>query len=102
MKRQQTIRQLERLALDSHRAGLSWRDYFAANAGIITTIISGNPAGWGEVRDRLLALLVSGETSGRLPVGDSEADQAPAVALTPSDTETAARLQPGIFPQVTQ
>jgi hypothetical protein len=86
------IQALERAALDGHHCGQSWQAYFAANVGAITAVIRANPGGWAGLRDRLLALLVSGETSGRLAVGDSEADEAPVVAMPVDDTTTEARL----------
>ena len=63
MRRQ--IRKLEQAALEGHRAEQTWRDFFRENVGTITAAIRSNPAGWPTMRDRLLALLVSGETSGR-------------------------------------
>ena len=92
MKRQQIIRRLERTALDGHRAGQSWRAYFAGNVAEISGIIRSDPAGWSQVRDRLLALLVSGDQSGRLAVGDADVDLSLfAVVQTISDTATEAR-----------
>ena len=101
MTRQQTIRDIERRALDGHRAGQSWREFFAANVATITVLIRANPAGWPTVRDRLLALLTSGTTSGMTAVGDLDGDEAQGVVPIPvDDVTTQARLQPGIFPQV--
>jgi len=96
MKRQ-TIQQLERAALDGHQAGQSWRAYFAANVGTITPLMRSDPAGWPTVADKLLALLVSGDTGGMTPVGDDDQAHVVPVVQTISDTATAARLQPGVF-----
>lgn len=60
MNPQQTIRRLQAAALDGHQAGQSWKAFFGANAGTITTVISSDPAGWGALRDRLLHALVTG------------------------------------------
>jgi hypothetical protein len=92
------IQALERAALDGHQAGQNWRAYFAANVASITSLIRSDPAGWPTVRDRLLALLVSGDTGGMTPVGDTEADEVLGVVLAPHDTETQARLLPGAIP----
>jgi hypothetical protein len=100
MDMQQTIRQLEQAALDGHRAGQSWQAYFAAHTGAITAIIGSDSGEWGSLRDRLLALLVSGEISGQHPAGDSlDQDEARIPVVRPiSDTKTAARL---LWPEVT-
>lgn len=101
---QNAIRRLERAALDGHQHGQSWQAYFAAHAGTITAIISSDPAGWGGLRDRLLHLLTTGDSSGRLAAGDQDVDQLQVVPVVRpiSDVGTSARLQPGIFSQVTR
>jgi hypothetical protein len=91
MIHRQQIRQLEHAALARHQAGQSWREFHAANLATIIGLIQANPAGWPEVADKLLALLVSGDTGGLLPAGVDLVDEAPAVVLTPDDTETQAR-----------
>jgi hypothetical protein len=89
MRRQ--IRKLEAAALAGHAAEQTWRDFFAANVGTITNLIRRNPAGWPTMRERLLALLVSGDTSGRLAVGDEPQDEPQAIVGPCSDTLTRAR-----------
>ena len=82
------IRNLEAAALDGHRTGQTWREFFAANVATITVLIRANPAGWPTVLDRLLALLTSGDTGGMLPVGDLDGDEAQGVVPIPVDDVT--------------
>jgi len=92
MKRQQTIRELEAAAQDAHEAGWSidrfrqrfWREIFRACNG------RGKPD-LGIFVERLKTILATGK-----------APEPAAVVGQIIDTQTAARLEPGIFPQVTQ
>ncbi len=85
------IKTLERAALDGHRAAQSWRDFFGGNVAEISGIIRSDPAAWSALRDRLLSLLVSGDTSGQRAAGDTDVDLPAVPVVPPSDTATAAR-----------
>jgi hypothetical protein len=74
--REQIIRRLEGEALQPHADGVPWRDFYRRHVGELTAVIRADPGGWSQLRDRLLALLVSGETSGQYPAGDTEAHMA--------------------------
>ena len=100
MERWQTIRRLEAAALDGHKDGWSfdrfhqkfWREIFRACNG------RGKPD-LGTFVERLKTILATGKSPE--PAGDTDGDLPAPVVGQIIDTETAARLQPGIFPQVT-
>ena len=97
-----SIRELEAAALDGHQRGQTWTAFYGQHwaTGLVHVARQGTATYTATVQ-RLLHLLATGDTSGRLAAGDEDVDLPPAVALTPSDTATAARLQRDIFPQVT-
>ena len=77
------VKTLEAAALAGNEAGSTWLQFYGANwnRGLVQAARH-DPGGYSRLADKLLALLVSGDTGGRLAVGDSE-DQ-PHVAVVPA------------------
>jgi hypothetical protein len=90
------IRILERSALDFHRRGLGWSDFWAKHGEQVRQAEPWNRERYRRLYLRLMHLVVSGDTSGQFPPGDdSEPWLADDEASKPPDTITHARL---LFP----
>jgi hypothetical protein len=88
---------LERLALDAHRDGWTWHQFWREHGEAMRKAEPVNRARYHKMTDRLLCLLVSGDVDGHEPIGpDAEPPWEHDDALGEvSDTHTAARLQQG-------
>jgi hypothetical protein len=87
------IRPLERAAVDCHRAGTGWTNFWAEHGAAVCQAEPHNRQRFGRLVRRLLALVVAGDVDGMEPPGavmpwDVD-DQAQPVAI--SDTDTRAR-----------
>ncbi len=96
----EAIRKLEQLALDAHRAGLKWADFWAtAVAELVNQACPYDRAAYRRLVQQLSHMVLCGTTSGMLAPGDDdrltpwdEDDQA-----TPHDTITQAKCQVPLF-----
>ena len=65
-----TTRHLERLALDAHQLNWTWDQFWQAHADAILQAAPWNRGRYHRLVNRLLSLVVSGDTDGQQPVGD--------------------------------
>jgi len=68
-----TIQTLERLALDAHRRGGSWTEFWQEHADATRQAEPYNAGRYHRLVNRLLAIVVSGDCDGQQPIGDDEA-----------------------------
>jgi len=85
---------LERAAIDTHRRGQSWGDFWQAHGGAVCAAEPFDRGRFRRLVAKLLALVCSGNTGGLRTLGNDDAapwqaDDAPA----PDDSRTAARCQ---------
>lgn len=92
-------RELEQAAIAAHARGQRWFDFWAERGPRVIAAEPYNRQRFKRLRDRLLHLLCCGDDSGQEPI-DNEPE--PWVvddeASKPSDSTTAAKLQPGALP----
>lgn len=85
-----TRRQLEQSAIDAHKRGETWNQFWPSVCDDVARLEPYNIARYRRLCRRLLALVVSGDIDGQEPVGDTippwERDD------RPSDVGTAARI----------
>ena len=87
-----TVKQLERAALQAHRRGELWRDFHRQHSVEINRAEPCDHHAYHRLVNRLLSLVVSGDTDGQQPLGDDDAmpwdrdDQ-----VSPHDSKTQAR-----------
>lgn len=85
-------KQLERRAVEAHRRGESWAIFWGRHGDDVRAVEPYNRGRFRRLVDRLLALVVSGDTDGQQPIGDDDAmawerDDQP----SPHDSKTQAR-----------
>jgi hypothetical protein len=89
-------RQLERAALRAHRRGERWASFWPTVAAHVQRAVPYDVGAYHRLVRRLLALLVSGDDSGMMAVGDAEPWDADDTALpngiVTSDVMTQARI----------
>ena len=89
---------LERLALDAHRDGWTWHQFWREHGEAMKKAEPVNRRAYHRLADHLLALVVSGHVIGHTPVGDDDVmpwERDDRDQPEPSDVKTNARLQPG-------
>ena len=69
-----TERQLERAALNCHRRGLSWGDFWQEHGPAVCRAEPRNRQRFALLVRRLLALLMSGDTAGQQAIAAAEMD----------------------------
>lgn len=85
-------KQLERRAVEAHRRGEQWAVFWEQHGDDVRAVEPWNRGRFHCLVDRLLALVVSGDTDGQQPIGDDDAmsweldDQ-----VSPHDSKTQAR-----------
>ena len=88
------IKALERAALDFHRRGVGWTDFWQQHAEQVRECEPFNRARLRRLVNRLLALVASGDTAGMVAVGDDDAEPwLTDDTSTPSDSVTQTRVQ---------
>jgi hypothetical protein len=84
------VQRLERLALDAHRRGVSFADFYEANQEAIRDAVSRDR--FQGFYKRLLCLCLSGDLDGQEPIGSDEcAWERDDAESKPHDTKTAAK-----------
>jgi hypothetical protein len=68
------IKDLERSALDAHRNGQGWSEFWQQHADAIRKAEPWNRQRLRRLVDRLLALVTSGDCAGMIAVGDTDAE----------------------------
>ena len=86
------VKHLERAALVAHARGEQWATYWTAHADAIRAVEPYDRGRYRRLVNRLLSLVVSGDTAGQTAVGDDDAvpwelDDQP----SPHDSKTQAR-----------
>lgn len=66
-----TFKQLERTALESHRRGERWSQFWPLVSDDLRALIPWDRRAYGRAVERLLCVLVSGDTSGLEPPNSS-------------------------------
>jgi hypothetical protein len=92
-----TQRDLERAALDAHRRGLTWGQYWPTVAQHAGQLEPHSTRKYRRLVDRLVGLVVAGDTDGAQPAGDPEPwerDDTPG----PHDRMTRAKCQLPLAP----
>ena len=87
-----TLAQLERLALQAHARGDTWREFWPSVSNAVAHLAGANRRRFHTVYGLLFGLVVCGDLDGGEPIGSSpwEQDDAPPVPVL-GDTITAAR-----------
>jgi hypothetical protein len=87
----EVIADLEAAALAGHAAGLTWTQFYGQcwNRGLVQAARR-DPGGYSRLAERLLGLLTSGDTSGRLAAGDEDVDL-PAPGVVPAVDDVTAQ-----------
>ena len=89
------MKQLERLALEAHTCNQSWNDFWPTVANRVRQAEPWNRSKFRRLYERLLALVVSGDCDGMLPIGIGDVVPWEADDAMPVDVAaTLARLQP--------
>ncbi|MCX7428833.1 MAG: hypothetical protein NTW96_24805 [Planctomycetia bacterium] len=92
------VKRLEHAALDAHAAGWTWLQFWQEHGEKMRKAEPINARRYHRLADHLLALVVSGNADGHVPIDDDvmpwEADDA---LVEVSDTHTEAKLQPGFL-----
>jgi hypothetical protein len=65
-----TVKQLERRAVAVHKAGTTWGTFWRQYGPHVIALEPHDRRRFHRLRQRLLGLLVSGDTDGQEPVGD--------------------------------
>lgn len=94
------VQHLERAAVAAHRDGQSFATFWPTVAKAVEEQHPWNRAAFHRLHDRLMHLVICGNSDGQYAAGDADATPAwerDDTAGKPHDTETAARLQPGAF-----
>jgi hypothetical protein len=94
-----TTQELERAAVDAHRRGLPWSQFWPTVAADVIRVEPYDRNRYHKLVGRLVALVAAGDVDGAEPADDGwprpmpwELDDAPAPALVVSDSETRARV----------
>jgi len=94
-------RMLELLALDCHRVGSTWAEFWQEHGERVRQTEPYDRGRYRRLVNRLLSLVVSGDTDGQQPVGDDDATPGElADQASPHDTITRARLLADAVPGV--
>jgi hypothetical protein len=92
---------LELLALDCHRVGSTWAEFWQEHGERVRQAEPYNHARFHRLVQRLLGLLTSGDCDGQQPVGDDlEPWEIDDQANKPDDTKTQARLLANAIPGI--
>ena len=82
---------LDHEAVVAHRRGIRWTDWWPTVAHDVAQVEPHDPARYGALVARLLALVTSGDLNGLYPVGNALVPQTADVAK-PADTTTNAKI----------
>ena len=91
------VKTLENAAVRAHARGVRWNDFWESHADAIKAAVPYDRGKFQRLVNRLLCLLLSGDSDGMTAVGDDDRmpwevdDAAPVIAV--SDTQTHARWQ---------
>ena len=88
----QSIRDIERAALDFHRHGIGWSEYWARHADAIRKCEPWSRARFRRLIDKLLHLLTCGDADGMEPTDAEPWVQDDSEANKPADVGTQARF----------
>jgi len=83
---------LERRALDAHRAGDTWAEFWHQHGGTVANAEPYHRNAYHALVRRLLALVVSGDDCGMEPIGSAMQPWERDDAAKPADVGTRARL----------
>ncbi|MCX7429058.1 MAG: hypothetical protein NTW96_25955 [Planctomycetia bacterium] len=92
-------KRLEKAAITAYAAGRTWGEFFAEHGQAVAKAAPYDRRAYHQLVDRLLALVVRGDTIGHRPIDPDEEppwerdDRENQQQAPPSDTATSARLQ---------